>query len=69
MELLFRMREEQGGLPRLSARLGEGVRTNSEAITAVLHPDRDRDLGDGVAISSDFYPNPHTHITQNRFPE
>ncbi len=69
LELLFRMRDEQGSLPRLSARLGEGVRTNSEAISAVLHPDRDRDLGDGVAISSDFYPNPHTHITQNRFPE
>jgi cholesterol oxidase len=69
LDLLFRMRDEQRALPRVSPRLGEGVRTNSEAITAVLHPDPQRDLGDGVAISSDFYPNAHTHITQNRFPE
>jgi cholesterol oxidase len=42
------------------------VRTNSEAITAVLHPPG-VDLSEGTAISTDFYPDPNTHITQNRF--
>lgn len=69
LELLFRARDQHRSLPCVSPRLGETVRTNSEAIVAVLHPDPRKDLSDGVAISSDFYPNAHTHITQNRFPE
>jgi len=68
LELLFRARDEQGTMPDLSRCLGETVRTNSEAIVAALHPDPQQDLTRGVAISSDFYPNPHTHITQNRVP-
>jgi cholesterol oxidase len=67
LRLLFAARETQRTLPKLSPRLGDGVRTNSEAIAFVLHPDPAKDLRDGVAISSDFYPNPHTHITQNRY--
>lgn len=68
LELLFRARDDHRTLPAISPRLGEAVRTNSEAIVAALHPDPRRDLTDGIAISSDFYPNVHTHITQNRFP-
>lgn len=69
LELLFRARDQDQTLPDLSPRLGETVRTNSEAIVAVLHPDVNKDLTHGVAISSHFHANPHTHITQNRFPE
>ena len=68
LELLFRCRDELGTLPALSRRLGEVVRTNSEAIVAALAPDVDEDLTDGTAISSHFYAGKHTHITQNRFP-
>jgi cholesterol oxidase len=50
-----------GSLPRLSSRLGELVRTNSEAILAVTLPD-DADLTRRVAISGSIYPNPQTHI-------
>ncbi len=67
LELLFRSREA-GALPELSPRLGRQVRTNSEAITAVLAQETDLDLTEGPAISSDFHANPHTHITQNRVP-
>jgi cholesterol oxidase len=67
LELLFRCRQA-GTLPELSAALGRQVRTNSEAITAVLAPDKDIDLTYGPAISSDFHPNPYTHVTQNRVP-
>ncbi|MBS1870301.1 MAG: GMC family oxidoreductase [Actinobacteria bacterium] len=52
-----------GSLPRISHRLGELVRTNSEAILAVtVPPDYPDDLTRRVAISSSIYPDPYTHI-------
>jgi cholesterol oxidase len=51
-----------GSLPRISARLGELVRTNSEALLAVTLPDGGPDLTRRVAISSSVYPDPDTHI-------
>jgi cholesterol oxidase len=52
-----------GALPRISARLGELVRTNSESILAVTVPeDYPDDLTRRVAITSSIYPDPHTHI-------
>jgi cholesterol oxidase len=52
-----------GSLPRISARLGELVRTNSESILTVTVPeDYPEDLIERVAISSSIYPDPHTHI-------
>lgn len=68
VELLLRCRDELQTLPSLSARLGECVRTNSEAIVGIMSRDPKEDLTHGTAISSHFYPNAHTHITQNRFP-
>ena len=53
----------KGSLPRISARLGELVRTNSESILAVTVPeDYPEDLIRRVAITSSIYPDPHTHI-------
>jgi cholesterol oxidase len=53
----------KGSLPRISARLGELVRTNSESILAVTVPeDYPDDLIKRVAITSSIYPDPHTHI-------
>jgi cholesterol oxidase len=52
-----------GSLPRISSRLGELVRTNSEMILAVTVPeDYPDDLTKRVAITSSIYPDPHTHI-------
>jgi len=67
LELLFRCRDELGTLPHVSARLGDRVRTNSEAVTGVLARDPSADLLSGPSISSDFHPDPETHVTQNRF--
>jgi len=67
LELLFRC-QQAGTLPDLSATLGQRVRTNSEAISAVLSMDEEIDLTEGPAISSDFHANAYTHITQNRVP-
>jgi cholesterol oxidase len=53
----------KGSLPRISSRLGELVRTNSEAILAVTVPeDYPENLIRRVAITSSIYPDPHTHI-------
>jgi cholesterol oxidase len=51
-----------GSLPLVSDRLGEVVRTNSEAILAVTAPDDSIDLTKRVAISGSIYPDPDTHI-------
>ncbi len=51
-----------GDLPRLSHRLGELVRTNSEAILAVTAKNDDVEYGTSVAISSSFFPDDDTHI-------
>jgi len=52
-----------GSLPRISSRLGELVRTNSESILTVTVPeDYHENLIKRVAITSSIYPDPHTHI-------
>jgi cholesterol oxidase len=52
-----------GALPKISPRLGELVRTNSEMILAVTVPeDYPEDLTKRVAISGSIYPDPDTHI-------
>jgi cholesterol oxidase len=52
-----------GSLPRISPRLGELVRTNSEMILAVTVPeDYPVDLTRRVAISGSIYPDADTHI-------
>ncbi|MBW9206822.1 FAD-dependent oxidoreductase [Mumia sp. zg.B17] len=66
LDLLFRCRDDLGTLPNLSSTLGRHVRTNSEALTAVLAPPGE-DLSRGTTISSDFHPDAHTHVTQNRY--
>jgi cholesterol oxidase len=51
-----------GSLPKLSPRLGELVRTNSEAILAVTLPEESPELIRRVAITGSIYPDPETHI-------
>ncbi len=51
-----------GSLPRISHRLGELVRTNSEAILAVTLPADAPEITHRVAITGSIYPNPDTHI-------
>ncbi len=51
-----------GALPRLSDRIGEVIRTNSESIQSVTALDDERDFSRSVAITSSIYPDPDTHI-------
>jgi cholesterol oxidase len=59
--LLHRMKDE-GFLPHLSDRLGHLSRTNSESILGAIAPDTKVDYSQGVAITSSFHPDEHTHV-------
>lgn len=67
VSLLHRCRSELKTLPDVSETLGTAVRTNSESLVGIVGKDADQDLSKGPTITSDFYANDHTHITQNRF--
>jgi cholesterol oxidase len=60
-KLLHRLKAE-GDLPRLSDRLGHLTRTNSESLIGAIAPDTSTDYTQGVAITSSFHPDEHTHI-------
>ena len=65
--LLHRMKDE-GHLPRLSNRLGFLSRTNSESILGAIAPVGSKvDYSRGVAITSSFHPDEHTHIEPVRY--
>jgi cholesterol oxidase len=69
-KLLHEMRDE-GHLPRISGRLGELTRTNSEALVGSMTTDRrlgrKADFTKGVAITSSVHPDQHTHIEPVRY--
>ena len=54
-------------LPRISARLGHLTRTNSEALLGVRMDQPTADFTEGVAITSSWYPDEHTHIEPCRY--
>jgi len=65
-KLLHQLKGE-GYLPHISDRLGVLTRTNSEAILGALAPDLSTDYTQGVAITSSFHPDEHTHIEPVRY--
>ena len=56
-----------GRLPDLSPRVGDVVRTNSEAVLGATARSTDIDYSTGVAITSSFHPEPRTHIEPVRY--
>lgn len=67
LPLLLAMKEDPEGLPALSDRLGDAVRTNSEALFGVIVPDREADFSKGVAITSILHTDDHSHIEPVRY--
>jgi cholesterol oxidase len=61
--------KRRGLLPALSARLGDYVRTNSEVIVGAVARGADANNSRGIAITSGFYPDPHTHVEIVRYGE
>ena len=68
LSLLLKMKEKKL-LPRLSAALGQKVRTNSEVMLVVRSKDKNVDFTKGAAITSSVYPDEVTHIQPVRFSE
>ncbi len=69
VDLLLRMRDDPRGLPELSPRLGDFVRTNSESLIAVISRNAQEDLSKGIAISSIIHTDEHSHIEPCRYGE
>ncbi|MCU1369122.1 MAG: choD [Ilumatobacteraceae bacterium] len=67
VKLLLKLRDE-GRLPALSDRLGDVVRTNSEAIVGATAKVPQPGLSKGVAITSSIHPDATTHIEPCRYP-
>lgn len=69
LPLLLRLKASPKGLPKISDRLGEFVRTNSESLIGITDPDRRRDYSRGVAISSILQTDEHSHVEPVRYPQ
>lgn len=66
--LLLRLRDVRRSLPHLSPRLGDQVRTNSEALLGAIARDSRVDYSQGVAISSIFNADAVTRVEPVRYP-
>jgi cholesterol oxidase len=64
--LLHAMKDD-GTLSRLSPRLGHQTRTNSEAVLAATARPGGADFSQGVAITSSFHLDEHTHVEPVRY--
>jgi cholesterol oxidase len=60
---------ERGSLPHVSPALGGSVRTNSEAILGVDARAPKQSYAKGIAITSSFHPDEHTHVEVVRYSE
>lgn len=67
LDLLLKQKHVYKTLPLLSNRLGENLLTNSEMLSGVVAADRK--LNHGLAISTVFNPDDHTHIELCKFPD
>ncbi|NNJ12518.1 GMC family oxidoreductase [Chloroflexales bacterium ZM16-3] len=68
LRLMFRCRDITRSLPRISRRLGDIVRTNSESLLGVISRSRKTNYSEGVAITSIFYADPVTTVEPVRYP-
>ncbi len=64
-QLLHRLRRRS--LAHVSPMLGKLSRTNSEAVLTARDGDRNADHTAGIAITSSFHPDPHTHVEPVRY--
>lgn len=67
--LLLSLRENPDALPNLSPRVGDFIRTNSEALLGVMQPGKDKNTSHGVAITSILHTDDHSHIEPVRYGE
>jgi cholesterol oxidase len=68
LRLLFRCRDLNGSLPKISPHLGDMVRTNSESLLGVTSRNFKEDFSQGIAITSIVNADPVTTIEPVRYP-
>jgi cholesterol oxidase len=68
MKLLLDLRDGKKSLPNLSLRLGDMVRTNSEALLGSIARNSEVNYSEGVSISSIFNADEVTRVEPVRFP-
>jgi cholesterol oxidase len=69
LQLLMHCRDVAHTLPHISDRLGEMVRTNSEALLGSLSIKKDIDYSQGIAITSIFNADDVTRVEPVRYPD
>jgi cholesterol oxidase len=69
LPLLLKLKESPYGLPQLSPRVGDFVRTNSEVLMGVVSRKKQKKMSSGIAISSIFHADDHSHVEPCRYPE
>lgn len=69
MKLLLKLRDVKKSLPNLSPRLGDMVRTNSEALLGSIARKSDINYSEGVSISSIFNADEVTRVEPVRYPD
>ena len=69
MRLLLQLRDVKKSLPKLSPRLGDVVRTNSEALLGAVARPEAINYSQGVAISSIFNMDEITRVEPVRYPD
>jgi cholesterol oxidase len=67
MELLLKQKHKFGTMESLSEKLGHELRTNAETLCAVSSASEK--LNNGLAITSVFAPDPHTHVEIVKYPD
>jgi cholesterol oxidase len=67
LELLLKQKYKYNTLPLLSDKLGHELRTNAETLCAVSGAFKK--LNNGLAITSVFSPDPHTHVEVVKYPD
>jgi cholesterol oxidase len=69
MRLLLNLRDVKRSLPKLSGKLGQMVRTNSEGILGSVARRSDIDYSEGLAISSIYNHDEMTRVEPVRYPD
>jgi cholesterol oxidase len=67
--LLLKLKESPRGLPRLSERVGDFFRTNSEVLMGVVSEGREHAMSQGIAITSILRTDEHSTLEPVRYPD
>jgi cholesterol oxidase len=67
LEILLKQKHRFSTLPLISDKLGHELRTNAETLCAVSGASQK--LNNGLAITSVFSPDPHTHVEIVKYPD